>query len=235
MDPEGPRRRAFRFSNVGTAASLLQLPAVERLVLAVAASGAVHAAALLVLASSPSGWDRSRLPSGPETERRAAFEVRLVEQLPEQAAVVALPGTSPGPLLPNAAQADATRAGGSAPASREQGQGIALIPPPKYYRVTELDVRPLIRTHVMPEYPPELQDVTGRVVIQVFIDEAGMVDDVTVSQAEPAGLFEASAIAAWRRARFTPGIKDQKAVKSRIVLEVTYGSPGQPDSATGAR
>lgn len=207
-----------------------QLPAVERLALAVAASFAVHAAALFVPASSLSGWDLGRLPSG--SERHAVLEVRLVQEPPVHATLVALPGASPGPTLPEDPRMDTAAAAGTAPDPHAQGQGIALIQSPKYYRATELDVRPQIRTRVMPAYPAELKDVAGTVVIHVFINEAGTVDDVTVSQAKPAGLFEDSAVAALRSARFTPGVKNGKAVKSRIVLEVTYGPAGDPGGAS---
>jgi TonB family protein len=201
--------------------------------MAVAVSTALHAALLFAITSSPSGWDTGRLPSGPF--ERAEFEVRLSRQDPEDAAAVALPGARPGRVLPGAASFDMPAAARSLPAAREPAQGIALVPPPKYYRATELDVRPQIKTRVMLAYPAHLQDVSGKVVIQVFIDESGKVDDVVVSRAEPAGIFEESAVTALRLARFTPGIKDRKAVKSRIVLEVTYGDAGQPDTAPGTR
>jgi TonB family protein len=72
------------------------------------------------------------------------------------------------------------------------------------------------------------------VVINVFISETGKVDDVTVSRSDPAGIFEESAINALRVAEFTPAIKDRKAVKSLVVLEITYEAGGQPDTTIGA-
>jgi TonB family protein len=111
-----------------------------------------------------------------------------------------------------------------------------LIPPSRYYRAAELDARPQIKTRVMPAYPAaaDLQDISGKVVINVFINETGKVDDVTVSRAEPAEIFNESAIAALRVAEFTPAIKNRKAVKSLLVLEITYEAGGQRDTASGA-
>jgi protein TonB len=89
----------------------------------------------------------------------------------------------------------------------------------------------------MPVYPETavLQNLRGRVVIRVYINETGTVDDVEVVNANPPGIFDDSAITAFRAARFTPGMKGHKAVKSLMTLEVSYGSPEAQDAATGAR
>jgi protein TonB len=96
--------------------------------------------------------------------------------------------------------------------------------PPRYYRTSELDVVPGIMTRVNPEYP-QLARASGKVLIRLFIDERGVVERVAVLRAEPKGYFEASAQRAFLAARFTPGMKAGKAVKTQLTLQVDYQYP----------
>lgn len=102
--------------------------------------------------------------------------------------------------------------------------GPATAAPPQYRRAAELDARPLIRTHVMPEYPAELPaGVRGRVVLELYISSAGTLDRIRVARAEPPGRFEQAALKAFSGARFTPGILKGKAVPSVVLIEVSFG------------
>ena len=197
--------------------------------LAIVLSMASHAVALFAVTHSPLDWNVGRLLPG--NSGPVPLQVRIVQQSPGIAAATIPPSARPGASLP-----DAIAAAQRAPASPEPAPGIALIPPSRYYRAAELDARPQIKTRVMPAYPAaaDLQDISGNVVINVFINETGKVDDVTVSRAEPAEIFDESAITALRVAEFTPAIKNRKAVKSLLVLEITYEAGGQPDTAIGA-
>jgi len=95
---------------------------------------------------------------------------------------------------------------------------------PHYWPVSGLDVRPQIRTQVMPEYPADLPSgVKGRVVLELYLSPQGAIDRVHVVRAEPPGRFEQSAVKAFSAARFTPGMRKGKAVHSRLRIEVTYG------------
>jgi protein TonB len=125
--------------------------------------------------------------------------------------------------------------GGERPASRPAGpvkpaapareaKGPAPIPATRYHESVELDVRPLIMTRVMPEYPEEvLSGTRGRVVLELYIAEDGYIDRARVALAEPAGKFDAAALKAFAGARFTPGVKAGKPVASRLAIEVTFG------------
>ena len=64
----------------------------------------------------------------------------------------------------------------------------------------------------------------GRVVLQLLIDENGVVTDASVLEADPQGDFAARALAAGREARFRPGTKQGRTVKSRVLLELSYGA-----------
>jgi len=93
-----------------------------------------------------------------------------------------------------------------------------------YWPPRQLEVRPQVKTHVMPEYPKELPaGVRGRVVLDLFVSAAGEVDRVVVVRAVPKGRFEESAIKAFRAARFTPGRHKGAAVPSRLRIEVSFG------------
>jgi TonB family protein len=197
--------------------------------LAVVLSMASHAVALFVVTHPPLDWNDSGLPPG--NSGPVPLQVRIVQQSPGHAAATVPPGPRPGASRPGAmAAAQPT------PAPPERAPGIVLIPPSRYYRAAELDARPQIKTRVMPVFPAvaDLQGISGTVVINVFISEIGKVDDITVSRAEPAGIFEESAITALRVAEFTPAIKNRKAVKSLVVLEITFEAGRQPDTASGA-
>jgi protein TonB len=104
------------------------------------------------------------------------------------------------------------------------GSGAAQAAAPHYWRTSQLDVRPQVRTHVMPEYPRELVSGTrGRVVLEIYLSATGTPDRVRVVKAEPPGRFENSALKAFTAARFTPGLRKGKAVPVLLRIEVTYG------------
>ena len=102
--------------------------------------------------------------------------------------------------------------------------GTALAAEPRYWSGKELDVRPQVKTHVMPEYPGDLPSgVRGTVVLDVFISATGTVDRVTVVRAKPVNRFEQSAIKAFSSARYAPGMRKGKPAPSRVRVEVNYG------------
>jgi len=102
--------------------------------------------------------------------------------------------------------------------------GAAQAAATHYWPPRDLDVRPQVKTHVMPEYPKELPSgVRGRVVLDVFVSITGLVDRVRVVRAEPVGRFEQSAVKAFSGARYTPGMRKGKPAPSRMRIEVTFG------------
>ena len=75
---------------------------------------------------------------------------------------------------------------------------------------------------IEPAYPAEANLREGSVVLRLLVSEAGEVDDVAVVRAFPRGLFEASALAAFGQAKFSPGLMLGVAVKSQITIEVQF-------------
>lgn len=107
----------------------------------------------------------------------------------------------------------------------------SLLPWQRYYPTRELDVRPGIMTRVEPVYPGSAarRFLSGKVVIRLFIDEAGAVERVVTVKAEPPGYFERSAERAFQAALFTPGMKNGRPVKVQMLLEVRFDSPAAPE------
>src|SRR5512134_348780 len=138
------------------------------------------------------------------------------------------PGRRPAPI--EARLADIAKAEPQPQAAARPGRAPSASPPaPRlpaqpYIPADQLDVRPLIMTHVMPEYPADIvSGARGRVVLRLFISAIGTLDGLQVAHAEPRGVFEQAALEAFARARFTPGRKNGQAVPSLIVIEVTFG------------
>jgi protein TonB len=73
-------------------------------------------------------------------------------------------------------------------------------------------------------YPPDAtrRGVSGSVTLTLKLDETGAVQGVEVTDATPPGVFDQSALDAFKQARFAPAQKDGRAVKSLVVIKVKY-------------
>lgn len=90
--------------------------------------------------------------------------------------------------------------------------------------LAELDVRPQIKTHVMPQYPEGVpQGTRGRVVLELRIAADGSVEAINVERAEPGGVFEEAAVKAFSKAQFAPGMKRGLPVPTLLRVEVSFG------------
>ncbi len=126
---------------------------------------------------------------------------------------------APKTAVPDARRADRRNA--------ESGE-VAEIPDPTYYPAKQLDVYPALSA------PLDLSrvasagagGVAGRALLLVLIDAVGTVNDVSVVEVEPAGFAEYAqdeAKRAFLSAHFTPAYRHGRAVRSRVLIEVTYG------------
>ena len=93
---------------------------------------------------------------------------------------------------------------------------------PDYLVGARLDPGPRPLDDVNPEYPESANLQEGTVVIRILISAAGVVDKVDVVSASPKGLFEQSALEAFARARFSPGLVLGTPVKSQMTVEVHF-------------
>ena len=115
------------------------------------------------------------------------------------------------------------------------------LPAQEYLLSRELDGKPGPLARIEPEYPPAgaTRSLSGSVVLRLYINERGSVDRVEIVRASEAA-FEEAARRAFLEARFTPGIKDGRAVKSQVALEISFQAPeagplpsGLPGQAAG--
>jgi hypothetical protein len=139
---------------------------------------------------------------------------------------------SPGALHARLRATDPVEVLAPAPMARESnslrraaGLPAGFFALPVYLPADELDERPLIRSAVNPQFPPDAPVSRGLVVVELRINEHGTVDEVVAQSAVPPGIFESAARAAFAPALFTPGRKDGVAVKSRVSIELRFGQP----------
>jgi protein TonB len=99
---------------------------------------------------------------------------------------------------------------------------------PTYYPASRLDVRPKALRVIAPEFPPDAEaaNVPGKVIVLLLIDETGKVDQALVVEAIPRDYFEESALTALRSARFEPGPKGNRPVRSRVLISINYDPAG---------
>ena len=147
---------------------------------------------------------------------------------------VAPPPSSPAVETPHEAPpaAPAASAAVSAPSAAP-----APVPPAAltssvdltYYNARDLDVQPHAVRVIRPDYPiaADRQKLSGKVRLQLKLETDGRVTDVDVVSANPPGLFEESAIKAFRDARFAPAQKNGQPVRALVVIEVVYDWAGQ--------
>ncbi|MEN6584536.1 MAG: TonB family protein [Sulfuricella sp.] len=101
---------------------------------------------------------------------------------------------------------------------------VPLLEDPTYYPAQEVDVHPTALHVIQPVYPTEAANtnMAGSVTLVLLLDESGKVQDITVEESSPPGIFDRSALEAFRNARFTPAQRHGRAVKSRVRIKVTY-------------
>ena len=120
------------------------------------------------------------------------------------------PMTSGSALAPTPPEASAVRPGPALGDARD------------YLMAGLLSVGPRPLDDIEPLYPDAADQRSGKVVLRLLIGDTGHVDDVAVVRASPPGLFDASAIEAFSKARFSPGLAGGIAVKSQITVEVEF-------------
>ena len=146
------------------------------------------------------------------------FQVSITDIAPPAKVVSQLQDESPtGPAMPpNDNQEVQPEEGGVIPPTEE-----------RYYKIKELDVIPRPISLITPRYPETVPASTRRGVVrlEIKLDEEGVVTEVTVLGSEPPGYFEDAAREAFLNAKFTPGMKSGRKVRSLLTLKVHFVSP----------
>jgi len=108
------------------------------------------------------------------------------------------------------------------PGGAAQAAPAAQAPAEPLLRAGELDRSPRPLGEISPHYPEAAGSRGGSVVLRLFIDEQGVVERAEVVRAEPGGLFEEAARAAFMAARFEPGLRAGRPVRSEMTVEVEF-------------
>lgn len=203
--------------------------AAEKLALTLAASLLLHFALIfgLQIRAVPAASHASRV-----IQARLLKAPEVVAVPPPEPDTLVVEAQEPVPLpLPEPAAAEpppapAQPASAAAPESSANLPSIEvpLIEDPTYYPAQEVDVHPAALQAIQPSYPDEAAgaSVTGSVVLVLLLDESGKVQELSVEEARPPGMFEQSALDAFRNARFSPAQRQGRVVKSRVRIKVTY-------------
>ena len=172
------------------------------------------------------------------------IEARLeqVEAAPPAQPVAAAPTLAPAetetalPAIeaaPPAVPPAVTQAEVPAPAGTPTASPAAISSPVDltYYSTREVDVPPRALHDIVPGYPEaaEREARTGKVRLRLKLEADGRVSDVEVIGADPPGLFEESARAAFAAARFSPAYRGGKPVRVEMMIEVAYDLENRPE------
>ena len=208
-----------------TPTKLGDLDAVDRFALALLASLALHLALILGVQIKAAQQSVKTQPAMEVRLERQAGEVSSVELSTGEPSVAQVTSESET-VEPVREQKEASPPAMPASPAVEQTSPllpaleIPLLEDPTWYPAKQVDVHPIALYEIKPVYPE--QGVEGNVVLLLLIDEAGAVKEATVVEANPEGIFEESALAAFREAHFAPAQKNGRAVKSRLLIRVSY-------------
>jgi len=154
---------------------------------------------------------------------------------PPPPAVVPPPTTTPAhdaplPMAPTVPAAAKTAPALSPEAAPVPAAALTSSVDLTYYNARALDVQPHALRVIRPDYPAEAdrQRVSGTLRLQLKLEADGRVSDIEIVSATPPGVFEDSAIKAFRDARFAPAQKNGRPVRALVVIEVVYDWAGQP-------
>lgn len=101
---------------------------------------------------------------------------------------------------------------------------IPLIEDPTYYTAKQVDIHPLAVKPITPEFPEAAAaaGIEGFVTLRLLIDATGMVHEISVVDAQPPDTFEAAALNAFRNARFVAAQRNDRPVKSDVLIKVLF-------------
>lgn len=92
-----------------------------------------------------------------------------------------------------------------------------------YWPGRTLDQKPIPQAPVVIPYPEGFISIAhGHAILQLFINESGLVDRVEVVESEAPIEFTDIARRAFLNTRFTPGVKDRVQVRSKLKIEVGF-------------
>lgn len=160
-----------------------------------------------------------------------AVEAELADLEPAKVEVVPIsPAADPLPSPPAASVPPVVSP--PAPAAKDSPRSLVQIPTAvdlAYYSAREVDVLPRALRDIRPDYPTEAdrRRLSGNVKLQIKLEADGRVSDIEVVESTPEGMFDESALAAFRQARFSPAQRNGRPVRALIMIEVKYDYEGR--------
>jgi protein TonB len=150
---------------------------------------------------------------------------------PPQPQAAAEPAPAPRPAVTETppaepaakVEAPAAPARGSEPAAPSL-PSIPVMIDTTWYEARQLDVSPKALRPIKPTYPAEAirQGIEGTVKLMLRVDEYGVVREAEVVEGSPPGVFDESALDAFRNARFEAARRDRLPVRALIYIRVHY-------------
>jgi protein TonB len=198
----------------------------------------LHAAliALVQVAPPPSGTAQTVIEARLTSTAKPA-PVAMTANAPRPEAVAVQPQAAPEPPPPaqteatpeTAPQAGAGRASPVEPEATSPRMEMPVAVDLTYYTAREVDVHPQALFPIEPAYPPQAEAAraSGSVRLALKVEENGEVSHAEVIASDPPGLFDASALAAFGKARFAPAQKNGRPVRALVVIEVKYDYAGR--------
>jgi protein TonB len=198
----------------------------RRLLAGLAVSLAVHT--LAVMSISPHERPAYRLPRPFQVELAhespsPAGEVATTHPADISAEAVAPTATAEPQPIPEPSRADPSPE--SSALATAPGSMLQLdLPLDKYYTARELDVRAEQMNEVDLVYPKRAYEnrTKGKVLLRLYINEHGGIDNVNVLESTPPGIFEEAALTATLALQFKPAIKSRRNVKSIKTIEIVF-------------
>ncbi|MHB1075347.1 energy transducer TonB [Thiobacillus sp.] len=205
----------------------VEAPVIEVRLMAPSPAPAVNAPSPSPVTPEPDAAPVARLAPSPAPE--------ALPVAPPPPAVVPPPTATPAhdaplPMAPTVPAAAKTAPAPSPEAAPVPAAALTSSVDLTYYNARDLDVQPHALRVIRPDYPAEAdrQRVSGTLRLQLKLEADGRVSDIEVVSATPPGVFEDSAIRAFRDARFAPAQKNGRPVRALVVIEVVYDWAGQP-------
>lgn len=112
---------------------------------------------------------------------------------------------------------------------RAEGADLLPLPAPAYYTTDQLTKRPQPVAAAELD-APEIRPIvaSGKMVLELWINEFGVVVDVVIETTELPEAFSRTAVAAFKGLRFVPGERNGQPVRAVMRIEVTYDDGRTP-------
>lgn len=142
-----------------------------------------------------------------------------IERMADAAA--GAPAPAPVVTTPTPAHDDVTRTG---PSEASPLPSVPLGIDDTWYLARQVDRHPKAIGKIEPEYPEDARHrgVEGTLKLKLRIDPLGRVRAAEVIEADPPGVFEQAALAAFRDARFEPAMRDGRPVRYEAYIRVDF-------------